>query len=385
MRKTIKWGGAVVAVVLLAAWGASERVWINRVTTGWTCALVRGGVAVLHLVDPSHQMSSGWYWDSQAFVNQRRLWWVRWGGDAATGIRDAGPASIYASQRFAQVTNVGVAVPFWPLAGVGITVSAVAWGMDRRAKRRERALRCPACNYLLAGLASTAVCPECGTARVTGTIAKTCLAGVAPHTLIRATVKWAGAIAAVVLLAMWGASERWCVNRETANWTFSLNRGSVIVIRHDGPSFRAPPGWYAVRYDASPAIRVWWLNAWDSSGGTRVLPFTGMLVPLWMPASLTLLATLGAWRLDARARHRARAGRCAQCNYDRAGLAPGAACPECGAFRRARQSARNPRALAMSARAIVDADRSAPRASPSAPQRRAGPQRKTAGLVARGA
>ncbi|MFN0136357.1 MAG: hypothetical protein ACKVS9_09615 [Phycisphaerae bacterium] len=152
-----------------------------------------------------------------------------------------------------------------------------------------------------------------------------------PHPRIRTTLKWTGAIAAALMLTMWAASERWCVNRETTNWTFSLNRGSVIVIRYGGPSFRARPGWYMLRYDASPPIRVWWFNAWDTSGGTMVLPFNRVLVPLWMPTCVALLVAIAAWRLEARACRRAGAGRCPNCDYDRTGLAAGWVCPECGA------------------------------------------------------
>jgi hypothetical protein len=49
------------------------------------------------------------------------------------------------------------------------------------------------------------------------------------------------------------------------------------------------------------------------------------------------LATVLAWRLDwldARAARRARLNLCPKCNYDRAGIAKDAVCPECGALPR---------------------------------------------------
>jgi hypothetical protein len=46
------------------------------------------------------------------------------------------------------------------------------------------------------------------------------------------------------------------------------------------------------------------------------------------PVALTLLPTALLWYTD---RRRARQGHCGSCGYDRAGLAPTAACPECGA------------------------------------------------------
>jgi len=57
-----------------------------------------------------------------------------------------------------------------------------------------------------------------------------------------------------------------------------------------------------------------------------------LTVPLWMPALGTLLGSAAAWRLDALARRRARLNLCPKCNYDRAGIAGDAKCPECGAM-----------------------------------------------------
>ncbi len=54
-------------------------------------------------------------------------------------------------------------------------------------------------------------------------------------------------------------------------------------------------------------------------------------VPLWPLPLLSLLATAAAWRADAKYLRRARDGACLKCGYDRAGLAAGVVCPECGA------------------------------------------------------
>jgi hypothetical protein len=57
----------------------------------------------------------------------------------------------------------------------------------------------------------------------------------------------------------------------------------------------------------------------------------GVVVPLWVPLTISFGATLAAWRLDALARRRAGLNLCPKCNYDRAGIAKDAVCPECGA------------------------------------------------------
>ena len=51
-----------------------------------------------------------------------------------------------------------------------------------------------------------------------------------PTPCIRKTMIWCGVVATALLLTIWAASERWCVTRETTNWTFSLNHGSVYII-----------------------------------------------------------------------------------------------------------------------------------------------------------
>jgi rubrerythrin len=47
---------------------------------------------------------------------------------------------------------------------------------------------------------------------------------------------------------------------------------------------------------------------------------------------MTAITTALAWRLDTFARRRARLNLCPKCNYDRAGIAGDAKCPECGAL-----------------------------------------------------
>lgn len=62
----------------------------------------------------------------------------------------------------------------------------------------------------------------------------------------------------------------------------------------------------------------------------RYGPVYGIDVPLWLLATISLTVTVIAWRMGATSRMRRLLGRCVQCGYDRAGLAPSATCPECG-------------------------------------------------------
>ena len=53
--------------------------------------------------------------------------------------------------------------------------------------------------------------------------------------------------------------------------------------------------------------------------------------PLWFLAGLSCSVAVVGWRLDVvERRRRSRLDLCPACSYDRAGLAAGAVCPECG-------------------------------------------------------
>ena len=69
----------------------------------------------------------------------------------------------------------------------------------------------------------------------------------------------------------------------------------------------------------------WWYGEYRA---TKVLD---MQLAAWVPVAVAGVVAAIPWRLDALERRRAGAGRCPKCRYDRAGLAMGAACPECGA------------------------------------------------------
>lgn len=86
-----------------------------------------------------------------------------------------------------------------------------------------------------------------------------------------------------------------------------------------GPSIGAAPKKLVALYD------LMWVPKFQNEKG-----FTMIQVPLWIPLLLTLVPYLILARADRIAAKRERVGTCPKCGYSRAGLAPDAACPECG-------------------------------------------------------
>lgn len=164
-------------------------------------------------------------------------------------------------------------------------------------------------------------------------------AGVRPHPRIRKTVKWGGLAASVVLATAWIGSVWWQF------WWYKRDGESVFVVNgilettHVGGrgSLRNARGHWRL-YRVPPAIE--WLARLD----VRSNPWD-VQVPIWSLVLPAALATAVAWRSDAIARRRFRAGACASCGYDRRGLADDAVCPECGGQserRRAKNEERSP-------------------------------------------
>jgi predicted RNA-binding Zn-ribbon protein involved in translation (DUF1610 family) len=149
---------------------------------------------------------------------------------------------------------------------------------------------------------------------------------VKPHPRIRKTVKWGGAVVSVLVVVLWVGSGWWTVGyvSPSGDWV-EVSVGSLGICHgFHTPGATAPsPGWFVHR--EKPLLL--WFFGWYSQPHWALWFF----VPLWVPAAATLLATAAAWRLDALARRRAKAGHCPKCGYDLRGLREGAVCPECGA------------------------------------------------------
>ena len=151
LRKTIKWGGAAVTVLLVVVW----------VGSGWYCASYARS-------DWGWRVESGRIsWEQGVFVYQMPL---RWGRTRQYGTGKPLPFALrwtvarvrndFRDSFYYEVTDV----PLWMPGVLFGLISGTAWRLDALARRRERVGRCPKCHYDRAGLPAGAVCPECGVA-----------------------------------------------------------------------------------------------------------------------------------------------------------------------------------------------------------------------------
>ncbi len=136
-------------------------------------------------------------------------------------------------------------------------------------------------------------------------------------------MKWGGAGLTVLLVVVWIGSG-WLEIGWSNQYSLEMYVSSGIVGGIYDPS--APPSFSSGVFSGGAHEPS--LNWRFGSGVFNKGRF--MAIPLWPAVLLSLLATAAAWRADAKYLRRARVGSCAACGYDRAGLAAGAVCPECG-------------------------------------------------------
>lgn len=152
IRKTIKWGGAAVTVLLVAASIGSGWYEMCFMGKGWWVFVGSGRIGY-------HRTSDSWV----AAPSVASL-------DYPFPTNEGLTLSRLAYPRFYWQTNVGsgiaarwVAVPMWPLCLLALGAAGFAWRLDTLARRRTRLNLCPKCTYDRTGLAANARCPECGT------------------------------------------------------------------------------------------------------------------------------------------------------------------------------------------------------------------------------
>jgi hypothetical protein len=134
----------------------------------------------------------------------------------------------------------------------------------------------------------------------------------------------------LVLLVRWWTARRRVVLCEKDRCTVAISSGAIIVgpADPDESLMGYPIDWpseFLFTYRHPGSRHLWWPIRSTRAWGTTVA------APLWMLLIPLALITAAAGRTDTLDRRRARAGVCPSCGYDRAGIAPGALCPECGA------------------------------------------------------
>lgn len=140
IRKTVKWGGLAVTVLLVGVWvgtGWVSATWLSREGTGFSFYTGRLGLGF------------GVWRDNPTGERHLRLacdaWMMQWSFETDT--RGSGWV---------------LAIPLWAPACLALMATAVAWRVDARARRREQPHLCSKCGYDRTGLAVGSPCPECG-------------------------------------------------------------------------------------------------------------------------------------------------------------------------------------------------------------------------------
>ena len=141
---------------------------------------------------------------------------------------------------------------------------------------------------------------------------------------VRKTVKWGGAGLTVLLVVVWIGSGWFSLTRGAmSGMTTTVGNGCFVRFPFFAPDLTDEPFWKWSKKDSfSLESRFMW---------NRLGRSYHVQLPLWPLPLLSLLATAAAWRVDLKYLRRAREGACPACGCDRAGLAAGAVCPECGA------------------------------------------------------
>jgi len=157
-RRVAKWAGAVICVVIAAAFSLGVGRSFGR-THYWSTPRVHGAVAHFRTVmifagalhfsrsetadEAPEPEGAEWFWQE---ASNTIHWWPAWG-------------------------TVDAWIPLWIPFALFAIPTALLWRSDHLATKRARIGRCPRCNYDLSGLspatttgdpAETALCPECG-------------------------------------------------------------------------------------------------------------------------------------------------------------------------------------------------------------------------------
>ena len=143
IRRTIKWGGAAMTVLLVVAWVGSATRGLTAYYGRVTVNIEHGQIVVNGPTPGGAPWPNGLTVESTGPYFFQLKWWGTW---------------------WSRPPRWTASVPVWPFALVaGLTVLA-AWSRELMDGHRARLNLCPKCGYDRTGIARDAKCPECGAA-----------------------------------------------------------------------------------------------------------------------------------------------------------------------------------------------------------------------------
>ncbi len=148
IRKTVKWGGAVVSVLLVVVWIGSGWMTVSW-HPSWRFYLTDGALTVFTVDADINDGDNrpGWHYFQRTLFKFPHTW-------------------LPARYPGAHV----VVLPLWIPLVCALGTTAIAWRLDTLARRRANKHLCMKCSYDRTGLAAGAVCPECGAAAPVGSL-----------------------------------------------------------------------------------------------------------------------------------------------------------------------------------------------------------------------
>jgi hypothetical protein len=151
-----------------------------------------------------------------------------------------------------------------------------------------------------------------------------------PRPRIRKAIKWGGAAVTALVVVVWIGSGWYSASwASTHDFQVHLTQGRLELLIGRAMQFPFSQNFFSLRRD--PGSFYWGVHWIRMGKGAPVI----VDIPLWLCVIAMFLPTLAIWRVDILVSRHERAARlnlCPKCGYDRAGLAIGAACPECGAM-----------------------------------------------------
>lgn len=131
VRKTVKWGGAVIVVLLVALW----------IYNGWWSILFVNARSATVIADSGRLLIG-----PVRLTEGERRWLRRWPSSNPGRFRWG------LSVERAHMTRQ-IAIPLWFPTALCVISASAAWRFDIMTRRRTHSGNCPSCNHNLAGLA----------------------------------------------------------------------------------------------------------------------------------------------------------------------------------------------------------------------------------------